>query len=133
MMQSFALLLVAIFGLFMPVLIQHKADVQKKLATSCVEQPRVTTAANAANQAKATTQKSPTEPCDGGTGAAKTARAPSPAPSTTGVATALETHSRTAAVETRRMHHTHAHHARTRLKHETAANPAAAADRDAGF
>ena len=126
MIQSFALLLVAIFGLFLPVLIQHKTDAHQKLAASCVVQPR----ANAADHAKGSVQRASVEQCGDGATTAKTAAVLSRGTSTNGAASALPMRSRTTAVETPRMHRRQGrNHARPRLE---SAGPAMA-DRRPGF
>lgn len=133
MMQSFAVLLVTIFGLFLPVLIQHKTDVQQKLATTCLAQSHAASAANAVDHAKGATQKSSLGQCGGGTATAKAAIVPSNAPSTNGAAAPLQTPSGAPAVDTRRMHHRHVRHSRARPRLENAASPSAATNPAAGL
>jgi hypothetical protein len=91
MIQSFLLLVAAIFGLFLPVLAQHmtksqqKADGPQKTEQACLAEWR---AIKPASRAKGTTQQGFIQQCRSGTATAQASG--SSAPSTNGTATPLQ-------------------------------------------
>src|SRR5690349_2327005 len=126
MIQSFLLLVAAIFGLFLPVLAQHKADTQHKTEKPCAAEWRANTAAG---RTKGTTQDAFVKQCQGG-GASAQAAASSAAPSTNGVATPLQKPSRAAAhVEKRRVTERNSR-SHTRRRAESPATPLTRAESD---
>ena len=100
MIQSFLLLVAAIFGLLLPVLTQHKPDKRNMTEIACVADSRAT---KTTKHAKGTTEDALVQQCGNEAGAAQTA-AGSQAPSTNGAAAAPQKPSRTLArVEKRRV------------------------------
>lgn len=132
MFQSFLLFIVAIFGLFLPVLAEHKparhTSDQQKTVAACVAEWRATKM----SQAKGMTQNTFVEQCRNEVVAQTAATSSPPAVrATTGIASAPPTPSRAAAHPEKRIAHRHGRrHARL---HGEPAGAAAGADRGEGF
>jgi hypothetical protein len=124
MFQSFLLLVIAIFGLFLPVIAQHRNDTRQKTETACLAEWRA--------RAKGMTQKAFVAQCRSGH-AEPQASANTAEPSTNGTATPLQESSRPSAHPAqRRVTERHSrHHARPRVENQ--ASRPAPADSSGGF
>jgi len=116
MFQSFLLLVVAIFGLFLPTLAAHKPHTEQKTEKTCLAEWR---AATADKTAQGMTRAAFVARCRGGAATAGTAEAaaspaPSAQPSTNGTATPLQQPSRRAAHRVKR--HVADRHGRSRAR-----------------
>jgi hypothetical protein len=127
MTHSFLLLIVAIVGLLLPVVAQHKADMGQRTEKACLAEWR----AKGASRPKGMTQDAFVAQCRGGQ-ATQTA-ASSAEPSTNGAASPLQKTARPSAhLAQRRVSARHSRrHARLRI--EDHASTAARADSNAGF
>jgi len=85
MLQSFALLVIAILGLMLPVIAQHKSEFLQKSEKACAAEWR---AEKAANRTKGLSEKAYVEQCRNASAIAQAA--PGPSGSTTGAASPLQ-------------------------------------------
>jgi hypothetical protein len=132
MIQSFLLLVVAIFGLFLPVIAQHQADTGQKTETACRAEWRANGASKGASRTKGMTQDAFVAQCRTGHPAAQVSRS-SAGPSTDATASPLQkpSHPSAHAAQPRGPEQHSRRHTRSRI--ERHASRAARADWSGGF